>query len=68
MHADTLNVAEKWEQARVRALQKRLDEGLMLAKVQDPGLAQGSSAVTYMMQQLGLVRMARDAVLGTLHA
>ena len=61
-HADVSDLAGKWEQARSQALHKRFSDGLILAKVSDPGLAQGSSAVTYMMQQLGLVRMARDAV------
>jgi hypothetical protein len=64
MLADGKEVAQMIEQLRLQAVKDRLSKGYVLAKVADPSLAQGSSAVSYVLQQLGVVRMARQAALG----
>jgi hypothetical protein len=48
--------------AREAAIRKRVDANFMVAKIDDPSLRRSSSATTYMMQQIGLVRMAQEAV------
>jgi hypothetical protein len=61
--ADKSQVAATIEGLKARAIQKRLDEGYIFGKVEDPQLGEGSSAMTFMLQQLGVVRLAREAVL-----
>jgi hypothetical protein len=57
------DLAGEMERWRERAVEKRLAQVGVIGKVSDASLARGSSAVSYMMQQVGVVRMAREAVL-----
>ena len=59
--AGDASLAEQIQQAREQALQKRLDQGLILARLEDPGVGESSSAAAYLRQQSGLVSMARSA-------
>lgn len=59
---ETGDLASLMASAREAALVKKLAANFMVAKIDDPKLRRSSSATTYMMQQLGLVRLARDAV------
>ena len=61
--ADDDEIAERLQDLRTVSVKQRLDAGYAFAKVADPQLAQGSSAMSFMLQQLGVVRMAREAVL-----
>jgi hypothetical protein len=61
--ADETEVAATIEALKARTIQKRLDDGYLFGKVDDPHLGEGSSAMTFMLQQLGVVRLARTAVL-----
>ena len=56
-------MAVEMKRLRDSAVEKRLQQVGVIGKVGDASLPQGSSAVSYMMQQIGLVRMARDVVM-----
>lgn len=61
--ADDDEIATRLQDLRSASVKQQLDAGYAFAKVADPQLAEGSSAMSYMLQQLGVVRMAREAVL-----
>jgi hypothetical protein len=54
--------ASRLEQLRVAAIEDRIAKGYMFAKVADDSLAQSSTAMQYMAQQLSVVREARKAM------
>ena len=61
LHADASLLAARVEQARSEAIQKLVDSGHVMTKIQDSSLARNSSAMRYMTQQESVVRLARQA-------
>ena len=59
---DQESLARELELCREAAINKYVVEGVIGAKVEDPNLMRSSAAVTFMMQQLGLVQLSRDVV------
>lgn len=62
-HADAEWLNMRLAELRSAAVQERLSKGFVTAKIEDPGLAHSSSAMTYMVQQTAMVKMCRDAVI-----
>lgn len=52
-------LARRLEQLRESAIADRIARGFMFAKIEDPSLSEGSSAVQYMRQQMSVVLEAR---------
>lgn len=60
--ADERAIGPLLEKMKEEAVRNQRSKGYDLAKISDPGLL-GSSAVIFMQQQLGVIRMARRALL-----
>ena len=65
--ADASLLAAKVEQARSESIQKLVNSGHVMTKIQDSSLARNSSAMRYMLQQESVVRLAKQAA-GSLSA
>lgn len=61
-YADAEWLERRLAELRSEAVQERLVKGFVTAKIEDPGLARSSSAMTYMLQQTAIVKLCRDAV------